>query len=91
MNKEVKVFSQRTPETKISREIKILAEIEKLWIMYDEDKSGTLDFDEVLDYLNTRAYPHLALSLEQIQNIWDSIDTDGNGTIDKKEMEAFLH
>ena len=51
-------------ETKISKQIKVLAEVEKIWIIYDQDNNGSLDKEEVLDYLNERAYPHLTLSEE---------------------------
>ena len=34
-------------ESKISLEIKIMAEVEKIWINYDEDGNGDLDFEEI--------------------------------------------
>ena len=49
-------------ESKISREIKVLSEIEKIWIIYDQDSNGSLDKEEIMDYLNQRAYPHLTLT-----------------------------
>ena len=33
-------------ESKISQEIKIYAEVEKIWINYDDDGNGYLDFKE---------------------------------------------
>ena len=39
-------------ETSISRSIKVLAECEKIWILYDLDENGTLEYGEILLYLN---------------------------------------
>ena len=33
----------RQYETKVSKEIRILAEVEKVWILFDIDQNGTLD------------------------------------------------
>ena len=38
-------------ETPLSREIKILAEVEKIWIIYDIDGSGKIDQSEISEYL----------------------------------------
>ena len=45
-------------DTKTSMEIKILAEVEKIWINYDLDQNGTLEFNEVETYLQQRC-PHI--------------------------------
>ena len=65
-------------ETKISREIKILAEVEKIWIQYDMDNNGELDFDEISEYLTNRACSHLKLSHIQLKAIFDLIDQNGD-------------
>ena len=49
-------------ETRISREIRVLAEVEKIWIQYDMDDNGELDYNEVSNYLQERAFPHLTMS-----------------------------
>ena len=77
--------------TPLSLEIKVMCEVEKIWIIYDRDDNRTLDFEEVIDYLKERAYPHLSLSIEELRSIMETIDIDGNGTIDKAEMGTFLH
>ena len=84
-------FDQKKILTPVSKDIKVYCEVEKIWILYDRDYNGTLDFEEIVDYLKERAYPHLKLSDDQLHGIMDSIDTDGNGTIDRQEMERFLH
>ena len=39
-------------ETSVSMQIKVLSEVEKMWIMYDKDGSGSVDYDEIVAYLN---------------------------------------
>ena len=39
------------PETPLSREIRILSEVEKIWILYDIDGNGKIDLCEISDYL----------------------------------------
>ena len=51
-------------ESPLAREIKILAEVEKIWILYDLDFNDSLDYEEVKLYLKEMAYPHLTLSDE---------------------------
>ena len=41
-------------ETSTSMDIKIQSEVEKIWINYDADQNGTLEFNEVKVYLNER-------------------------------------
>lgn len=38
-------------ETPVSMGIKILSEVEKIWILYDADNNGTLDQEEIQDYV----------------------------------------
>ena len=70
-------------ETDVSREIKVLAEVEKIWIIFDIDDSGELEIDEVKEYLKKMAFPHLNIHEEDVQSLFDEIDTDKSGTIDK--------
>ena len=34
-------------ESKTSRDIRIMAEVEKIWILYDLDANGELDYEEI--------------------------------------------
>ena len=77
-------------ESKASLEIKIISEVEKIWIIYDVDNNGTLDFDEIRDYLDQMAFPSLSMSMEQLYKIFQMIDSDGSGCIDKQEMILFI-
>ena len=45
-------------ESETSIDIKISAEVEKIWINYDLDKNGTLEVNEVHKYLKDRC-PHM--------------------------------
>ena len=77
-------------ESQTSMEIKALSEVEKIWILYDLDYNGELDFTETKAYLKEMAYPYLSLSDDQLEEIFRSIDYDGSGTIDKMEMKLFV-
>jgi len=50
-NPEMSVFELKRKylrhESKVSRDIRILAEVEKIWIKYDLDGNGLLDYEEV--------------------------------------------
>lgn len=81
----------RQNETTISREIRVLAEVEKIWIIFDLDNSGSLDRDEIKDYIKFMAGSALTLNNEHIDEIYSLIDSDNDGSINKKEMEIFLN
>ena len=38
-------------QSKVSMQIKVLSEVEKMWIIYDGDNSGSVDYDEIVHYL----------------------------------------
>ena len=80
----------RLYETEVSREIRILAEVEKIWIIFDGDRSGTLDCEEVKGYFRFMSESVANFSEEQLNEIFNLIDDDNNGTIDKQEMVMFL-
>lgn len=75
----------------MSRDIRITAEVEKIWIIYDIDTNGTLDYEEVKQYIQETAFKSMDLSDDEVQQIYDTIDRDGNGSVDKEEMAKFLN
>ena len=77
-------------ESKMSQEIKIIAEIEKIWILYDGDQNGDLDLSEFKRYLYDNAFPKLSLSEEELESMFEQLDEDGNRMISKSEMKMFL-
>ena len=74
----------------MSLEIRILAEVEKVWIIFDIDSNGRLDKDEVKDYIKFMSEQVLELNDMQIDELYSLIDTDNDGSIDKEEMIIFL-
>ena len=48
-------------ETSVSREIRILSEVEKIFIIFDEDNSGTIDKIEVKNVVKFIAGDSLTL------------------------------
>ena len=60
----------------MSREIRIMAEVEKIWILYDLDDNKELDYEEIKMYLREMAYPHLELTEKELNEIFMSIDKD---------------
>lgn len=77
-------------QTDVSREIRVLSEVEKIWIIFDIDNSGKLDKAEIKDYIKYMAGDGLTLTDNQIEQIYQLIDNDNDGCIDKTEMEVFL-
>ena len=74
----------------LAKEIKILAEVEKIWILYDIDNSERLDFNEVSLYLKEMAFSNVHLTDEQLRAIFDSMDENNDGEIEKQEMANFV-
>ena len=77
-------------ESSLAREIKVLAEVEKVWILYDLDYNDSLDFEEVTLYLTEMAYPHLTITDEQLKLLFESIDLNKDGAVVKSEMTEFI-
>ena len=77
-------------ESELSREIKVLAEVEKIWILYDVDGNGLIDKAEISEYLRHMAQPKLELTDEEINQVFEVIDVDCDDQIDKEEMECFF-
>ena len=82
------VFEKEDPnlETQTSKEIRLICEVEKIWIIFDADKNGSLEAEEVKQYLNTMIYPCPLLDDKQMGELCDLIDLDADGRIDKEEM-----
>ena len=68
-------------------EIKILSEVEKIWINYDLDNNGTLEYNEVETYLVQRC-PHIPDT--EMQETFAKMDINNDGHIDKQEMYIFI-
>ena len=88
--KEAKIRQLQYKDSKIARDIKIISEVEKIWILFDKENNGELDYSEIKQYLQEVAYTHLSLTDKDIKNTFDFIDKDKRGTIDKHEMKEFI-
>ena len=68
--------------------------IEHIWEEYDEDKSGSLDFEEtkffLQDGLGFLGLEDYKLDEEMFRNIFNQYDEDQSGTIDKDEMAILI-
>tara|TARA_B110000305_G_C19020005_1_gene438882 strand:+ start:93 stop:308 length:216 start_codon:yes stop_codon:yes gene_type:complete len=61
-------------ETEVSLEIKALAEVEKIWILYELENDGYLNLPKTTAYLKDVAYPYLTLSDTKLDELFNSID-----------------
>ena len=77
-------------ETDVSREIRILSEVEKIFIIFDEDNSGTIDKEEVKNYVRFIVGDRLTINESQLDQVYGLIDTDNDESIDRNEMALFL-
>ena len=77
-------------EVSISSEIKVLAEVEKIWILYDLNNDQSLDFSEMEVYIKDVTGPRVNLSHAQIYDLIQIIDSDKNGEISKHELTQFM-
>ena len=63
-------------EPRVSDAIRLLSEVEKMWIVYDISKEETLNFDAVLEYLNQTAYPYMSFSEQELKDMFLSMNID---------------
>ena len=58
--------------------IKILAEVEKIWILYDLDRNGLLDASELKSYIENVMLPFVDLSKkdDELNRIYEILDRD---------------
>ena len=64
--------------------------MEKIWIIYDTDKSGELSYDELKKYLKDVAIPSFKMTDAKTKEVFELIDRDHSKSIGKDEMENFL-
>ena len=70
------------------KQIKILAEVEKIWILYDLDANGTLSFDELKIYLQEMSEG--TLTDNDLLGKFKEIDQNDDNKITKAEMSVFI-
>ena len=77
-------------ETDLSKTIKCLSTVEKIWIMSNLKKEDSLTFEQFKFYSVNNDLSRLELTPEDQRIIYNEIDTDKNKTIDKEEMVIFF-
>lgn len=88
--KEHATYKKKPFESDWARFVRISAEVERIWLLYDIDDNGTLDYDEIKTYLVETAYPHLKMNEKSLIQVFKGIDKDGSNSIDKEEMGEFI-
>lgn len=64
-----------------------------IWLKYDEDKSGDLDYDEALGFIKevmNTMNPDLIIQEEIFREFFNKHDVDGGGSLDKDEMTEMI-
>jgi Ca2+-binding EF-hand superfamily protein len=83
----IKILGSQVSETQ--KEIKIICEVEKIWIVNDLNENGTLELAEIYDYLKEMVVP-FDYSEDSVRNLFQNIDVNNDHCISKKEMMKFL-
>mmetsp|Transcript_95514 Transcript_95514/g.308028 ORF Transcript_95514/g.308028 Transcript_95514/m.308028 type:complete len:435 (-) Transcript_95514:187-1491(-) len=82
----MKVTSKKAAQ-KIEKDI---SEVRKLFVQYDEDQSGTIEFAEFLPLLSKlMRQPISVLDSSEVSRKWDEIDADGSGSITWDEFSTW--
>lgn len=48
-------------ESLLSKEIKVITEVEKIWILFEKDTEDKISQDEIIEYLRQMADPKVEL------------------------------
>ena len=80
------------PETKVSLDIKLTAEVEKIWILHNLDDLPDcgLHHDDIKHYCKTMITPSLILEEHEWSDIYNTVDYNGDQLIDKEERYCLL-
>ena len=47
-----------------------MAEVEKIWILYDVDCNGALMMNELVEYLNETVIPYMTMSEKEVNKLF---------------------
>lgn len=67
----------------MSKRIKVLAEVQKMWILFYISDDSKVRKAKVLDYINQMSYPQLEIPADQLSDIFDLFDLQYIGYHDK--------
>ena len=66
-NQLSKMFDPRSRnESQLSNEIKLLSEVEKIWIIFDFENAMEVNHRDLADYLRKMAHPYLDFTNDQM-------------------------
>ena len=88
----VKKYKRKRIVKKTIKMIKILTEeqkeeIDNAFIIFDKDKSGSIDVGELKDAMKALG---IFLKKEDVKAVMTKVDKDGSGNIDKEEFTALM-
>ena len=73
-----------------SLDIRVLSEVEKIWIIHNINAEQSLCIDEASNFIKMAARPTLRQTDEELNFMFQSLDKNDDGMISKEEMIEFL-
>ena len=77
-------------ESSTSKAIRLTAEVEKIWIKYDNDNSGTLEMNEIEEFVIDIAKNQFEVPSDIISYVFKKMDLNQNKEITRDEMYRFM-
>ena len=84
--KRKKIIKKTTKKTKYLTQEQV-EEIENAFLLFDKDKSGSIDIHELKDALKALG---IFLKRDEIKQMMTKVDKDGSGAIDQEEFTALM-
>ena len=85
---------EKKPKKKPAKDPQIVAIIDQIWPLYDEDNSGNLDKDEtrkfVKQYMEASGFNMEDFDDDIFEEMFIEFDEDGSGQIEKDELYNLL-
>ena len=91
--KEGKTLRELSQHSATSVKIKVLGEVEKIFIEYDVDGNGQLDLKETQEFIVQRTHEYMPEMEhnEVIEHFVDRIDVDGDKMVSREELFEYLY
>ena len=88
----VMTYKRKRIVQRTTKKIKILTEeqkeeIDNAFIIFDKDKSGSIDVGELKDAMKALG---IFLKKDEVKGVMTKVDKDGSGNIDKEEFTALM-
>lgn len=88
-NKQPNLFKKRETDSEFAKFVRIQAEVERIFYMYNESDGQAMSFSEINSYLDDQG-KDLQLDLSQKKLLFKNIDKDNSNNIDKEELGDFI-